>query len=74
MCQRSLIGVLVAYVPFPLSQIIKKEKKEGKKKINHDIGQSLNLAARDICSRDIFGHNANPVTLSYQTPKPSWKT
>lgn len=49
-------------------------KKKERKKTNHDIGQSLNLAARDIFSRDIFGHNANPVVLSHQTPKPPWKT
>ena len=45
-----------------------------KKRTNHDIGQSLNLAAWDIFSRDIFGHNANPVPLSHQTPKSPWKT
>lgn len=45
-----------------------------RKRTNHDIGQSLNLTARDICSRDIFDYNANPVPLGHQTPRPPWKT
>lgn len=43
-------------------------------KTNHAIGQSLDLIARDIFPRDLFGHNANPRHFSRQTPESPWKS